>query len=179
METLKNRVNSFGLAQAIVRPIGDKDVLVEIPRADDKVITNVKRILQEQGKFEGIIAGKVAVSGENVVAVGGPNGEATPATTATNQWSLSFTVTRHGADLFAQAAKGKAQYPVYMFLDRPENAVVIADKNEVYYYGYLADLTDPDKSVNQLIENTGFSLATIANFQGVGFIYAYEKKDFD
>ncbi len=131
VETLKNRINTFGLSQAVVRPIGDKEVLVEIPRADERAITSVKKILQEQGRFEALIDGRQAVNGETVVAVGGPNGEDTPATLGTNQWSLSFTVTRAGADQFAEAARGKANYPVYMFLDRPENAAVIVRNEEI------------------------------------------------
>ncbi|MFH1246895.1 MAG: hypothetical protein V1644_00805, partial [Candidatus Micrarchaeota archaeon] len=131
VETLKNRISSFGLSQAVIRPIGDKEVLVEIPRADESSIASVKKILQDQGKFEAIIDGKQAVNGENVIAVGGPNGEQTPSTTRTNQWSLSFTVTKGGADLFSQAARGKARYPVYMFLDRPENTAIVLSRSEL------------------------------------------------
>ncbi|MDP3741795.1 MAG: hypothetical protein Q8R15_00600, partial [Candidatus Micrarchaeota archaeon] len=131
VETLKTRISSFGLSQAIVRPVGDREVLVEIPRAGESSIASVKKILQEQGRFEAIIDGKQAVNGENVIAVGGPNGEQTPSTTRTNQWSLSFTVTKGGADLFGKASLGKSQYPVYMFLDRPENAAIILSRSEL------------------------------------------------
>ncbi len=131
VETLKTRISSFGLSQAIVRPVGDKEVLVEIPRADESSIASVKHILQEQGRFEAVIDGKQAVNGESVIAVGGPNGEQTPSTTRTSQWSLSFTVTKGGADLFGKASLGKAKYPVYMFLDRPENTVVILSRSEL------------------------------------------------
>ena len=131
VETLKTRVNTYGLSQAIVRPVGNREVLVEIPRADERVIASVKKILQDQGRFEAIIDGKEAVTGESVVAVGGPNGEGTPSSLGTNQWSLSFTVTRGGADLFGQASLGKANYPVYMFLDRPQNAAIILNKSEL------------------------------------------------
>lgn len=135
VETLKNRINSYGMSQAIVRPIGGNEVLVEIPQADEKVISSVKKILQDQGRFEGIIDGKIAVSGESVVAVGGANGEQTPENLGAPQWSLSFTVTRGGADLFAKAALNKANYPVYMFLDRPENAAVILARSDLTAIG--------------------------------------------
>ncbi len=131
VETLKTRINSFGLSQAVVRPIGNKEVLVEIPQADESVITSVKKILQEQGRFQAVIDGKQAVSGESVVAVGGPNGEDTPSSLGSPQWSLSFSITRQGADLFAQAANEKGNFPVYMFLDRPENAAIILTKREL------------------------------------------------
>ncbi len=131
VETLKTRINSYGLSQAIVRPVGSKEVLVEVPNADESAIANVKKILQEQGRFEGIIDGKQAVSGESVVAVGGPNGEGTPASLGTPSWSLSFSVTRQGAEAFSEAGRGKARYPVYMFLDRPENAAIILQRSEL------------------------------------------------
>ncbi len=147
VETLKTRINSFGLSQAVVRPIGNKDVLVEIPRADERSISSVKRILQEQGRFEAIIDGKQAITGENVIAVGGPNGEQTPSTLGTNQWSLGFAVTRGGADLFAEAGRAKANYPVLMFLDRPENAVIILSKNELG--------TASEKQVGEVLKKQG------------------------
>src|SRR3989338_1978314 len=68
VDTIKIRINAFGLSQAIVRPLGDKEIIVEIPRANSKVIENIERILREQGKFEAIIDGRQALAGEHVIA---------------------------------------------------------------------------------------------------------------
>ncbi len=141
VDTLKTRINTFGLSQAVVRSVGDRDIIVEIPQADERVISSVKQILQEQGRFEAIVDGKQAVIGEDVIAVGGPNGELTPSTTRSAQWSLSFSVTKAGAQRFSQAARNKAKYPVYMFLDRPENATLILSRSEL---GTVSDQTARD-----------------------------------
>ena len=41
IDTIKTRINKFGLSQAIVRPLGDKEIIVEIPRAESDVIKSV------------------------------------------------------------------------------------------------------------------------------------------
>lgn len=131
VQTLKTRVNSFGLSQAVIKPVGDKEVIVEIPKAQESAIAQVQRILQEQGKFEAIIDSKIALSGEDVIDVGGAGHERTPKETGRQQWEIDFIVTESGSEKFAQGAQDKAEFPVYMFLDRPENAVILASKTQV------------------------------------------------
>ncbi|MEM4255397.1 MAG: hypothetical protein QXR53_03650 [Candidatus Norongarragalinales archaeon] len=133
VDTIKTRINAFGLSQAIVRPLGDKEIIVEIPRADSKVIENIERILREQGKFEAIIDGRQALSGEHVIAnaIGGSGGETITNTAGGAQWGLTFAITGEGELFFAQAAKGKRGFPVLMFLDRPENAVLLLNKSAI------------------------------------------------
>ncbi|MBI3588737.1 hypothetical protein HY095_06070 [Candidatus Micrarchaeota archaeon] len=132
VETIKTRINKFGLNQAIVRPVGDSEILVEIPKADSRVIANVERLLKEQGKFEAVIDGKVALAGSDVLqnAVGGSNNEAvTQPSGGGVSWELGFAASKEGADRFAAAAMGKAHYPVYMFLDRPSAAAIILERD--------------------------------------------------
>src|SRR3989338_11335773 len=68
VDTIKTRINKFGLSQAVVRPLGDKDIIVEIPRADSRVIKSIEDILREQGKFEAVIDGRQALAGEHIIA---------------------------------------------------------------------------------------------------------------
>ena len=131
VQTLKTRINSFGLSQAIVRPVGDKEVLVEIPKADDSAIAKVQNILQEQGKFEALIDTRQALSGDDVIDVGGAGHERTPKETNQPLWEVDFIVTEAGSDKFAQTAQDKADYPVFMFLDRPESAIILASKKQI------------------------------------------------
>ncbi len=133
VETIKTRINKFGLSQAVVRPLGDKEIIVEIPRADSSVISNIERILREQGRFEAIIDGKLALRGEDVIpnAIGGSGGESVETTPSGAEWSLVFAITGDGEAFFANAAAGKKGFPVLMFLDRPENAVVLVNKSSV------------------------------------------------
>lgn len=131
VEIIKTRINKFGLKQAVVRPLGNTEIIVEIPRADSSVIKTVEDVLREQGRFEAIIDGKQALSGSYIIssAVGGPQAEFVTA----NQdggygWELYFAITGDGQEHFAEVAQGKFGYPVLMFLDRPEDAVIIAER---------------------------------------------------
>lgn len=51
----------------------------------------------------------------------------------------------------------------------------VRQKKEIYYYGYLTDLTDPEKKVSRTLTDEGFSLDHIKDFPGVGFVYTYKK----
>jgi preprotein translocase subunit SecD len=134
VETVKLRISKFGLSQSVVRPVGSSEVLVEIPRASPDAIDSVRNVLKQQGRFEALIDGEVAVSGSDVIsgAVGGSNNENVKTTTSGKVWELGFTVTREGGERFAKAALGKGDYPVYMFLDRPQNAMIIARKLTIH-----------------------------------------------
>ncbi|MFH0835823.1 MAG: hypothetical protein V1834_01535 [Candidatus Micrarchaeota archaeon] len=131
VDTLKTRINAFGLSQAIVRPLGNKEIIVEIPRADTSAIQHVESILKKQGKFEAVIDGKQALNGNDVLSnsVGGPSGEeVTRVSEERVDWRLTFAVSATGQEKFSTVAQGKKGYPVFMFLDRPENALILMDK---------------------------------------------------
>ncbi len=142
VDTLKQRINKYGLSQSIVRPLGDKEIIVEIPKADESVIRSVEKILREQGRFEAIIDGRVALEGKYVLqnAIGGPQAERVFSSNGGYGWELDFAVTRDGGEKFARVAQGKANFPVYMMLDRPQNAAVILDKSELETVGDFGTL---------------------------------------
>lgn len=133
VDTLKQRINKFGLSQSVVRPLGGREIIVEVPQADASVIGNIEKILRQQGKFQAVIDQKAALEGADIVgnAVGGPQGESVTVTDTTGQWELSFAATRAGGEKFAQAALGKENYPVYMYLDRPTKAAIFADQSDL------------------------------------------------
>ncbi len=134
VETIKLRVNKYGLSQSVVRPLGDKEVIVEIPRANPEVLQSVQRVLREQGHFEAIIDGKVALEGSDILpgAVGGPQGERVFANLdGAYSWELDFAANSQGALRFSKSALGKAEFPVFMFLDRPRNAAIVLNRNQL------------------------------------------------
>lgn len=158
VETIKTRINKFGLSQAVVRPLGDKEIIVEIPRADSTVIANIERILREQGKFEAIIDGKLSLSGEHVIAnaIGGSGGESIQSSSSGTEWTLVFAISGDGELFFANAAAGKKGFPVLMFLDRPENAVVLVSQSSVTGI--------PTDTLNDVLRKDGDDL-TLAFFE--------------
>ncbi|MFH0835279.1 MAG: hypothetical protein V1881_02965 [Candidatus Micrarchaeota archaeon] len=134
VDVIKVRINKYGLSQAVVRPLGNKEIIVEIPKADASVIGSIEAILKEQGHFEAVVDGKQALKGEDVMqnAVGGPQGEQVyQQQDGSVGWDIVFAVTGDGQARFADAATGKYGYPVYMFLDRPQNAVIVATRAEI------------------------------------------------
>jgi len=130
VDTIKLRINKYGLSQAIVRPLGDSEITVEIPQADSSVIKSVEQLLREQGRFEAIVDGRQALNGSDIMtsAVGGGGNEQVTVENGIGKWQLGFAASREGAEKFARVAKGKAYYPVFMFLDRPASAVIVIEK---------------------------------------------------
>ena len=159
VEAIKSRVNKFGLSQAVVRPLGDREIIVEIPRAESSVINSVERLLREQGRFEAIVDGKLALDGDDVIpnAVGGSGGEIVESTPAGASWTLVFAITGEGELQFASAASGKTGSAVMMFLDRPENAVLIVNQSA------LSNV--PEDSVLQVLHKDGDDI-TLAYAEG-------------
>ena len=129
VQTIKTRVSVFGLTQVKVRAIGDSQVNVELPSEDEKTIEIVETTLSKQGVYTAIVDGKIAIKGDNIFSQ-----SIRPATVYQLQgadWGVLFSVDNEGAAMFAEAAKGKADYPVYMFLDRPGDAAVFYERADL------------------------------------------------
>jgi len=128
VDSIKQSINKYGLSQSIVRPLGNSEILVEIPKGSEGDIKSIQRILNEQGTFEAILDGKTALLGADIIpgAVGGPSREEV---LDSGQWRLTFLADKNGAERFTNAACGKGEYPIYMFLNRPENAAIILNRS--------------------------------------------------
>ncbi|MBN1169883.1 hypothetical protein JXA56_02570 [Candidatus Micrarchaeota archaeon] len=132
VQTIKTRVSVFGLTQVKVRAIGNSQINVELPSEDKKTIELVESTLSKQGVYTAVVDGRIAIKGDNIF----------PQTIRTADiyqlqgadWGVMFSVDNEGAAMFAEAAKGKADYPVYMFLDRPLNAVLFYEKENLKSY---------------------------------------------
>ncbi len=133
VQTIKKRVSVFGLTQVKVRAIGDSQVNVELPSDDEETIAMVEDTLSKQGVFQAIVDGREAVNGEQIFSQ-----SIRPAPpqqlTGGAAWGVLFSVDNEGAAQFAAAAKGKNDYPVYMFLDRPQDAEVFYEKENFKKY---------------------------------------------
>ncbi|MFA6907711.1 MAG: hypothetical protein WC263_02690 [Candidatus Micrarchaeia archaeon] len=127
--TIKTRAASFGLSEVKVRPIGDSEIYVELPQSSPQLISDVETLLSRQGVYRGIVDGKVAVKGEEIYS--GTIMKIAPQYLTGADWGVGFTVSQAGAQRFADVAKGKAEYPLYMFLDRPSDAIVIISEKQL------------------------------------------------
>lgn len=146
VQTIKKRVSVFGLTQVKVRAIGDSQVNVELSSDDEEMISVVESTLSKQGVYQGIVDGKVAVSGDHIFSqsiVPTPTQQLRGA-----DWGVSFSDDTDGAAQFAAAAKGKNDYPVYMFLDRPQDAILVYEKQK--FKGYMLGDSGEKESLKSL-----------------------------
>ncbi len=159
IDTIKTRASKYGLTQVVVRGVGSSEVYVEVPQSDQQLVQEIETVLREVGKFEGIVDGNVAISGNEILR----NSITTHA--ASTQWAVSFTVTSGGAKKFGQVVFGKGNYPLYMFLDRPENAVVIASRDELFGGSTLVEEESLEAMHTALVkENTAIPILLLDNW---------------
>lgn len=131
VQTIKKRASVLGLTEVKVYALGNTQVNVEIPSSDEERIKFVEDVLSHQGVYMGVVDGKVAITGEHIFSTSIV--PATPQHLAQSgaDWGVSFSVDREGAEQFASAAYGKADYPVYMYLDRPMDADIFYTREQI------------------------------------------------
>ncbi|MBI5228002.1 hypothetical protein HY988_05425 [Candidatus Micrarchaeota archaeon] len=152
VNTIKTRANVLGLTEVRVRAIGDNQINVEVPGNDESTITFIEQTIAHQGVYQGIVDGKVAVSGEHIFSTSIRSLDSAQLTQSRADWGVAFSVDQQGALQFAEVAKGKADYPVYMFLDRPKDAVIF------YTSSQIKNMTRPDSSQKETIKSIQDSL---------------------
>ncbi len=130
---LQARLNGFGLKDISVRPVGDQYIMVSVSGVSNTSLEAIEDVLQKQGKFEAIIDGKIALTGEDILRVKTDPQSGYGWLPGTGQWNVPFDISGDGAARFAEVAAGKCKKvegeikcdKIYMFIDRPENAAVI------------------------------------------------------
>jgi len=125
---IDQRVSTFGLKQVTVEGIGNSEIYVIVPTVSEAEINKTVSIIESQGAFMGIVNGKEAVNGSNILS--GSIGAATPQSiNNTVTWAVSFYITQSAAQNFAKVVFGQADQPLYMFLDRPAGAIVLINES--------------------------------------------------
>jgi len=140
VNTIKTRAASFGLSEVKVRPIGDSEIYVELPASSPQLVSDVESLLSKQGVYRGIVDGQVAVKGEEIYT--GTIMKIPSQYLQGADWGVSFTVTQSGAQRFATVAKGKGNYPLFMYLDRPADSIIILTEKQL-----MADATNKSRVV--------------------------------
>ncbi|MEM4137208.1 MAG: hypothetical protein QXH71_02640 [Candidatus Anstonellaceae archaeon] len=125
IENIKVRTATFGLTEIKVTPIGDSEVHIEVSKLNPELVSNIESILSRQGVFEGIVDGKVALSGEEIYQ--DTVRQLNPLNYRAD-WVVGFSLTKEGQKRFSQVVRGKANYPIYMFLDKPNQGIVLISK---------------------------------------------------
>ncbi len=171
LSIIKNRASVLGLTEVKVRAIGNSQIDVEVPGTDENLIRTIENVLSHQGVFQGIVDGKVALSGEDILP--GTIYSVPPSGLRDADWGVSFSITRTGAENFADAVKGKANYPLYMFLDRPRAAAIFISMEDLKGEKTISDKDAPgiaDKALKlegmdiqlHILDDFNFSEANIS-----------------
>ncbi|MGC8571805.1 MAG: hypothetical protein ACP5RI_00680 [Candidatus Micrarchaeia archaeon] len=122
--TLNQRLSTFGLQQVTIEGIGNSEIYVVIPKASNAEINQTISIINSQGKFDGIVDGREAINGSDILS--GSIGALQPQVlNNTVIWQVDFYITNSAEKPFAQAVFGQGNKPIYMFLDRPTSSVVL------------------------------------------------------
>jgi preprotein translocase subunit SecD len=128
LTTLQGRLSTFGLKQVTVEGIGASEVYVTIPTVAGAEVNDTIALIQSQGVFQGIVNGREAINGSSLVA--GSLGASQPLVSGGNvSWQVNFYITQQAAVSFAKAVFGQSNKPLYMFLDRPSNSIVLLNSS--------------------------------------------------
>ncbi|HSB47611.1 MAG TPA: hypothetical protein VLD37_06370 [Candidatus Bilamarchaeum sp.] len=148
VQSIKSRASTLGLKEVKARAVGNSLVNVEIASSDENTIDFIEKTLSQQGVYQGIVDGKVAVSGDDIFRTSITPLSSQELLQQGADWGVRFSVDREGAEKFADAAKGKADYPIYMYLDRPVDAVLFYD--EETFSGYVLGDSGQKESLRAL-----------------------------
>ncbi len=120
---LQERLTTFGLKEVTVEGVGNSEVYVTIPNASNAEVQRLIGVINSQGVFQGIVNGKEAINGSEILS--GSIGAAQPTLSSNVTWQVSFYITASAASSFAKIVFGQANKPLYMFLDRPATSTVV------------------------------------------------------
>src|SRR3989338_8438119 len=102
VQTIKTRASVLGLTEVRVRAIGDTEIDV-----------------------------KIAITGEDIYSTSIRPSQLQELQQSGADWGVDFSITKVGAENFAKAVKRKPNYPLFMFLDRPNDAVIFISEAEL------------------------------------------------
>lgn len=130
---LQERLNRYGLRDISVKPYGDRYITVAVSTNESGALSQLKTILASQGKFEAVIDSKVVLYSEDLTDIKTSSQDGYVYLASTGQWRVPFQISKEGSDRFAAQAAGKCAKvegetkcsKIYMFIDRPDNAVLI------------------------------------------------------
>ncbi|MEM0201343.1 MAG: hypothetical protein QXD23_02960, partial [Candidatus Micrarchaeaceae archaeon] len=67
ISNLQQRISTFGLKQVTIEGVGNSEVYVIIPSVAQSDINSTISVIEKQGIFEGIVGGRDAVNGSDIL----------------------------------------------------------------------------------------------------------------
>ncbi len=125
---LDQRVSTFGLKQVTVEGIGNSEVYITVPSVSPTEVNGTISIIESQGRFQGIVSGREAINGSEILQ--GSIGQVPPIlSNGTVEWEVTFFIKQSAVNKFAKVVFGQANQPLYMFLDRPTNTIILINSS--------------------------------------------------
>ncbi len=131
VNTIKARASTFALTEVRVLPVGDSEIYVEVAKTNNELLTEILGILSQQGVFTATVDGQTAIQGSDIITQNIRQVTGSELSQIGGDWAISFSVTPQGESRFTAAARGKTDYPIYMFVDRPSDAIVVISKTDL------------------------------------------------
>ncbi|HHQ44989.1 MAG TPA: hypothetical protein ENN13_02515 [Candidatus Altiarchaeales archaeon] len=148
---LESRLNGMGLKDIPVRPWGNQYLIIQVAGASPAEIGAIEDVLKQQARFEERIDGELAILGDEITVDLSPTGRYIQKTTGGYSWGVSVQHSKEGACRFGRVADGKMGRPVDLFIDRPENTIIVFSKAD---YTLLSNLTSSRQSDEIFFGNT-------------------------
>ncbi len=121
---IAQRISSFGLANPTVTSEGSSEVVIQMANTSPSTIQSTIAVIESQGIFQGVVGGRVAVNGSGIEGSSvAPEPLSISGSNVT--WIVDFYITEAAAVHFSKVALGQGNQPLYLFLDRPANAIVL------------------------------------------------------
>jgi preprotein translocase subunit SecD len=141
IQNLQQRISNFGLSQLNIQGVGSQEVIIQLPNVSQTSIQNTVALIESQGIFQGVVAGREAINGTGIE---GDSVDAVPPQISNNGviWQVDFVITYPAATRFAKVAFGQANQPLYLFLDRPTNAIVLVGASMLHPIGTSTTLQE-------------------------------------
>lgn len=122
VDSLLTRIDPNGLLGVQARPAGTNLVIFEIPAMDP---ASAEALLTRQGRLEAYIENVLVLTGADVEQVGSIR---VYEQGGVYEYEVPLRISQDGANRFATASAGKGNYPFVIYLDRPEDAVLLFNK---------------------------------------------------
>jgi preprotein translocase subunit SecD len=120
MRMLQMRVDPYGTLGTQFKPVGANFIQFEIAGLEPE---SARERLGRQGRVEAFIEETIVWRGEDIERVG--LSWVRPAPGGGFEYNVPFRISQDAANQFASASTGKAGYPLVIYLDRPDDAIII------------------------------------------------------
>ncbi|MFA4641129.1 preprotein translocase subunit SecD [Pyrococcus kukulkanii] len=120
---LDQRLNALGVKDITIEPWGNQFVIIKVARVSEEEADQLVKTIERQGVFYAEFEGVIFATGKDILNVGSVSYD--PRQSA---WVVPFRLSKEAAEKFAELARGKAGYPVDMFLDPPVNSTLVVSK---------------------------------------------------